>query len=81
MWVIACRLSIMVASDEGLTTYLSEVLKQIGHWLQHCKLQKLVLVISSIASREVAPIGFVVSSYHQFSLSALVRLASTVFLR
>ena len=47
------RLSIMVSIDEGLSRYLGEVLGQITAWLESGKLQRLVLVLSAVASREV----------------------------
>lgn len=45
-------LGMMVTSDAGLTQYLDNVLRQIQFWLDSGKLQRLVLVVSSIADRE-----------------------------
>ena len=42
----------MVTQDQGLTKYLDNVLRQLSQWLQDGKLQKLVLVISSLATRQ-----------------------------
>ncbi|KAK9841792.1 hypothetical protein WJX81_003534 [Elliptochloris bilobata] len=46
-------LSMMVTSDPGITQYLSSVLQQMSDWLLDGQLQKMVLVITSVASKEV----------------------------
>eukprot|EP00891_Asterochloris_glomerata_P009275 jgi/Astpho2/9275/e_gw1.00139.40.1_t len=46
-------LSIMVSTDEGLTGYLTTVLRQMSDWLIQGVLQKMVLVITSVESKEV----------------------------
>ncbi|CAG9461654.1 unnamed protein product [Pedinophyceae sp. YPF-701] len=46
-------LSLMVSSDGELSKYLADVLKQVPAWIESGMLQKLVLVVSSVASGEV----------------------------
>eukprot|EP00898_Chlorokybus_atmophyticus_P005782 jgi/Chlat1/6204/Chrsp44S05806 len=46
-------LTMLVTSDPGLSSYLRQVLQQISEWLLVGVLQKLVLVITSVAKREV----------------------------
>ncbi|KAK9794944.1 hypothetical protein WJX73_004314 [Symbiochloris irregularis] len=46
-------LSLMVTSDSGLTKYLTPVLQQMSDWLTAGHLQRLVLVVSSAATKEV----------------------------
>eukprot|EP00884_Botryococcus_braunii_P007424 jgi/Botrbrau1/16683/Bobra.0317s0001.1 len=46
-------LSLMVTTDTALTTYLGTVLQQMSDWLMQGILQKIVLVISSVTSKEV----------------------------
>uniref|UniRef100_A0A061QUQ8 Mitotic spindle assembly checkpoint protein MAD2 n=1 Tax=Tetraselmis sp. GSL018 TaxID=582737 RepID=A0A061QUQ8_9CHLO len=46
-------LNMMITSDEKLTEYLNNVLKQLHEWLLNRQLQRLVLVVSSIQSKEV----------------------------
>ena len=46
-------LSLMVTSDDGLVRYLDNVMTQISEWLKQGMLQKLVLVISAVGSKEV----------------------------
>ncbi|KAK9806247.1 hypothetical protein WJX72_007181 [[Myrmecia] bisecta] len=46
-------LSMMVTADEGLTKYLSNVLQQMSEWLLQGVLQKMVLVITSVNTKEV----------------------------
>eukprot|EP00240_Pyramimonas_obovata_P006939 CAMPEP_0118925388 /NCGR_PEP_ID=MMETSP1169-20130426/3272_1 /TAXON_ID=36882 /ORGANISM="Pyramimonas obovata, Strain CCMP722" /LENGTH=161 /DNA_ID=CAMNT_0006866663 /DNA_START=37 /DNA_END=518 /DNA_ORIENTATION=- len=46
-------LTMLVTSDTGLNTYLSNVLQQISDWLMEGNLQRLVLVITSVGSKEV----------------------------
>lgn len=43
-------LSMMVTANDGLKTYLAEVLSQMQEWLNHHLVQKLVLVVSSVAT-------------------------------
>lgn len=45
-------LGMLVSSDEEIKTYLVSVLDQINEWLIEKKLEKLVLVISSVRTRE-----------------------------
>ena len=45
-------LGMLVSSDEEIKTYLVSVLDQINEWLIEKKLEKLVLVISSVRKRE-----------------------------
>mmetsp|Transcript_2832 Transcript_2832/g.7499 ORF Transcript_2832/g.7499 Transcript_2832/m.7499 type:complete len:210 (-) Transcript_2832:191-820(-) len=46
-------LNMMITSDEGLTKYLNNVLTQMSDWLQSGELQRLVLVVAGIESKEV----------------------------
>jgi len=46
-------LTMLVTADTGLNSYLSNVLQQISAWLLDGNLQRLVLVITSVASKEV----------------------------
>eukprot|EP01132_Coremiostelium_polycephalum_P002185 gene2185-2688_t len=45
-------LPILVTSDQGLKDYLENVLKQLSEWLLTGDVQKLVLVITDIVSKE-----------------------------
>mmetsp|Transcript_41275 Transcript_41275/g.78892 ORF Transcript_41275/g.78892 Transcript_41275/m.78892 type:complete len:204 (+) Transcript_41275:215-826(+) len=45
-------LTMLVSSDAGLTEYLNNVLKQISDWMLNGALQKLVLVVTSVGSKE-----------------------------
>jgi mitotic spindle assembly checkpoint protein MAD2 len=46
-------LSVLVTSDEGLKSYLVQVLRQLAEWLTKGEVQKLVVVITGVESREV----------------------------
>ncbi|KAJ4460844.1 putative Mitotic spindle checkpoint protein MAD2 [Paratrimastix pyriformis] len=46
-------LTLLVASDEGLRRYLSQVLTQISEWLMNRCIQKLVIVIASVTTQQV----------------------------
>lgn len=46
-------LTVMLVKDEKLRGYLSSVLQQFTEWLQGAALQKVVLVITTAASKEV----------------------------
>jgi len=46
-------LSLLVTKDEGLKKYLGQVLAQLSSWLLDSGVQKLVLVVASVASKEV----------------------------
>jgi len=46
-------LTMLVTTDEGLKDYLKGVLSQISEWLVSGNIQKLVLVINDIATKEV----------------------------
>jgi mitotic spindle assembly checkpoint protein MAD2 len=46
-------LSILVTSDEGLRTYLAQVLRQLSDWLRKGEVQKLIVVITGVESRAV----------------------------
>ncbi|GAQ79210.1 Spindle assembly checkpoint protein [Klebsormidium nitens] len=46
-------LSMLVCTDERVRDYLKQVLSQISEWLLTGKLQKLVLVVASVATKEV----------------------------
>ena len=46
-------LGMLVTTDEGLKTYLVNVLTQINDWMMHKSLQKLVLVVNAVGSKEV----------------------------
>lgn len=43
----------MVSTDEGLQVYLNSVLSQISDWLEQGQLEKLVLVIANVHTKEV----------------------------
>eukprot|EP01036_Dinobryon_divergens_P029827 gene29827-38983_t len=45
-------LSMMVTTDEGLLSYLSNILRQLDEWLLNKSVQKLILVIKDIESKE-----------------------------
>lgn len=47
------NLTMMVASEEGLVKYMAAVMQQLREWLMHNDLQKLVLVVASVATKEV----------------------------
>jgi len=46
-------LPMVVTKDEGLKNYLQEVLTQLSQWLINQEVQKLVLVVSSVDTKEV----------------------------
>jgi mitotic spindle assembly checkpoint protein MAD2 len=46
-------LSILVTTDEGLKQYLAQVLRQLAEWLGRGEVQKLVVVITGVETREV----------------------------
>mmetsp|Transcript_13729 Transcript_13729/g.26597 ORF Transcript_13729/g.26597 Transcript_13729/m.26597 type:complete len:212 (-) Transcript_13729:85-720(-) len=46
-------LALLVTEDEYLSQYLEQVLKQLEHWLMEGTVQKLVLVVSGVDSKEV----------------------------
>ena len=46
-------LTMMVSTDEGLQGYLTNVLTQISEWLERGQLQKLVLVIANVHTKDV----------------------------
>jgi mitotic spindle assembly checkpoint protein MAD2 len=46
-------LGMLVTTDEGLKTYLVSVLQQINDWMVNASLQKLVLVVTAVGSKEV----------------------------
>jgi len=46
-------LSMVVTKDEGMKKYLKDVLTQLSQWLIGGELQKLVLVVSGVESKEV----------------------------
>jgi mitotic spindle assembly checkpoint protein MAD2 len=46
-------LTMLITKDEGLKTYLNNVLNQLSIWLSTGEVQKLVLVITSVNSNEV----------------------------
>ncbi|CAL5227041.1 g9938 [Coccomyxa viridis] len=46
-------LTMMVSTEPGIKKYLCSVLEQMSDWLLTGSLQKMVLVISSVASKEV----------------------------
>ena len=46
-------LSVLVTSDEGLKSYLVQVLRQLAEWLTKGEVQKLVVVITGVESKEV----------------------------
>ena len=46
-------LTMMVTKDDGLKTYLAQVLEQLSSWLTGGEVQKLVLVITGVQTSEV----------------------------
>eukprot|EP01028_Stygiella_incarcerata_P008522 TRINITY_DN3723_c0_g1_i1.p1 TRINITY_DN3723_c0_g1~~TRINITY_DN3723_c0_g1_i1.p1 ORF type:complete len:207 (-),score=55.55 TRINITY_DN3723_c0_g1_i1:172-792(-) len=46
-------LSMLVTTDDGLKSYLGQVLSQLSEWLMQRSVQKLVLVVSGVESGEV----------------------------
>ena len=46
-------LSVLVTSDEGLKSYLVQVLRQLAEWLTKGEVQKLIVVITGVESKEV----------------------------
>ncbi|KAK9916679.1 hypothetical protein WJX75_005693 [Coccomyxa subellipsoidea] len=46
-------LTMMVTTDPGLTKYLTSVLQQMSDWLVTGALQKMVLVVTSVSTKEV----------------------------
>uniref|UniRef100_A0A2P2I0X2 Mitotic spindle assembly checkpoint protein MAD2A n=1 Tax=Hirondellea gigas TaxID=1518452 RepID=A0A2P2I0X2_9CRUS len=46
-------LTLLVTEDEGVNTYLKNVLAQIKDWLQKGQIQRLVLVVNSVCTKEV----------------------------
>ncbi|EFA83107.1 DNA-binding HORMA domain-containing protein [Heterostelium album PN500] len=46
-------LSILVTTDQGLKDYLDNVLKQLSQWLMTGDVQKLVLVITDVVTKDV----------------------------
>eukprot|EP01111_Echinosteliopsis_oligospora_P016617 TRINITY_DN6973_c0_g1_i1.p1 TRINITY_DN6973_c0_g1~~TRINITY_DN6973_c0_g1_i1.p1 ORF type:complete len:199 (-),score=41.65 TRINITY_DN6973_c0_g1_i1:403-999(-) len=46
-------LTMLVTTDPGLQEYLKHVLSQLSEWLMNGSVQKLVLVITDVASKEV----------------------------
>jgi mitotic spindle assembly checkpoint protein MAD2 len=46
-------LAMMVTTDDGLKTYLTQVLSQLSAWLVKGEVQKLVLVVNGVESGEV----------------------------
>lgn len=46
-------LSILVTRDEGLKAYIIQILRQLAEWLSKGEVQKLVVVITGVESREV----------------------------
>jgi mitotic spindle assembly checkpoint protein MAD2 len=47
------NLSILVTKDEGLKQYLVQVLRQLADWLSKGEVQKLVVVITGVETRDV----------------------------
>ena len=45
-------LGMLVTTDDGLKTYLVSVLQQINDWMMSGGLQKLVLVVTAVGSKE-----------------------------
>lgn len=43
----------MVTKDDGLTAYLKQVLNQLSKWLLTGNLQKVVLVLTGVDSKEI----------------------------
>ena len=46
-------LSVLVTADEGLKAYLVQVLRQLAEWLGKGEVQKLVVVITGVETKEV----------------------------
>ena len=46
-------LSVLVTSDEGLKSYLVQVLRQLAEWLTKGEVQKLCVVITGVETKEV----------------------------
>ena len=46
-------LSVLVTSDEGLKSYLTQVLRQLAEWLTKGAVQKLCVVITGVETKEV----------------------------
>ena len=46
-------LSVLVTSDEGLKSYLVQVLRQLAEWLTKGEVQKLIVVITGVETKEV----------------------------
>ena len=46
-------LSVLVTSDEGLKAYLVQVLRQLAEWLTKGEVQKLIVVITGVETKEV----------------------------
>lgn len=46
-------LSVLVTTDEALKGYLVQVLKQLADWLSNGQVQKLVLVITGVETKQV----------------------------
>ena len=46
-------LSVLVTSDEGLKSYLVQVLRQLSEWLTKGEVQKLIVVITGVETKEV----------------------------
>ncbi|KAA0202586.1 hypothetical protein HAZT_HAZT006518 [Hyalella azteca] len=46
-------LTLFVSDDKGVNTYLKDVLAQIKDWLEKGQIKRLVLVINSVATKEV----------------------------
>ena len=44
-------LSMMVASDDGLQTYLKKILAQLKTWLEEGDVQRLVVVVTGVETR------------------------------
>ena len=45
-------LSMMVASDDGLQTYLKKILAQLKTWLEEGDVQRLVVVVTGVETKE-----------------------------
>ena len=46
-------LTVLTSTDQGLLTYLNTVVSQMGTWLLHGNLQRLVVVVTGIDSEEI----------------------------
>jgi len=44
---------VLVTSDEGLKSYLVQVLRQLSEWLTKGEVQKLIVVITGVETKEV----------------------------